>query len=424
LRKANKEQYETADLTPMPTLFRTVVFMLLSFRALAQPAHDNFANRIPVQPSVSFIGSVTGATLEPFDPLHPLAIYAGSNRTNGSVWWSWTPDTTGFAAIVETRNNFPCCGFHTLAVYNGNDLATLRDPVWMFVGPIYGRSINGPEAFLGFLTTADLPVSIGMVGEATESLYHEFLISVSDTPILNESPASQTNVAGGAVYFRFTSPSYRFGRTQWQFNSQDIPNATNAVLFLSDLRPSQAGEYRVIIEATNSAGVLKRTISNPATLTVIGDISRPTIAITPNSSNNLTLAITAPESLWYSVDRTADFKTWSRVANPGDGNVANSQNPLLIQNAFGAGQFFRVEHRGNLPEVCIQNLRAIHFAKEQLRIPYHHLPGQLFNPANLKEFLGELPICPQGGTYDYGPFDTAPHCDIRGHDPSAGVVLP
>lgn len=393
--------------------------------AFAQQPNDNFANRIPVEPSVPFDASLTGAAVEPLDPLSAYTYFSNANL--GSVWWTWTPDATGFATIIDTKNDFPYVDSDALAVYQGDDLASLHDPVWVYVSPSYPPQF-GPKAFLGFPTTAGQPLSIGLVGNATRAFTHNFLITFSETPIIIEPPTSKTNNAGGAVAFHFTSPSYRFGHTQWQFKSQDIPDATNAVLFLSDIRPSHAGEYRVIIEATNSAGVLKRTVSPAATLTVVGDVTPPTLSfqLAPDSPSDLLLNIFGTTNQWYSVYSTIDFKKWTpvEIPFPAKANTVIAGQTLIKQLADA--EYLRVQHRGNLEEVCIQNLLQIHFAKELHRFANHRRIGDAIYVDDLKQFLGELPRCPQAGMYTYGPIDTQPVCSwsAYGHNLRGGVIWP
>src|SRR4051812_9047773 len=317
----------------------------------AQPLNDNFADRLPIEPFVPFNISVTGATFEPLDPL-PAYKFPMSGEF-GSVWCKWTPESTGFAAIVDTENKSPASvmeGLDSVAVFQGDDLAMLHDVVWVYFSPIYGKEIGGPKPFIGFNATGGSPVAVGMVGEASKTVSHNLLMTFSETPIIVEPPASQTNYAGGAVSFHFSSPSYRFGRTQWQFNSQDIPHATNAVLFVSDLRPSKAGEYRVVIEATNSVGVLKRTLSPAATLTVVSDIIPPTISFerATNSASDFVINIFGMPNQWYSIDRSSDFNSWVPAAKYLANTVKSGPTSItLLANA----EYFRVEHLGNLPEV-------------------------------------------------------------------------
>jgi hypothetical protein len=394
-----------------------VAVLAFSILASAQPPNDNFANRIPVEPGVPFDGSAADATFELLDPF-PAYI----PDAYGSVWWTWTPEATGFASIIDTKN-FAVIGFDALAVYQGDDLETLRDPSWIYLSCLFEEPF-GVKAFLGFPTTARAPVSIGMAGRARQTLTHSLLLTFSETPIIIEAPASQTNNAGGAVAFHFTSPSFRFGHTQWQFNSRDIPNATNAVLFLSDIRPSDAGEYRVTIEATNSAGVLKRTVSPVAKLTVIGDITLPTLSLLHAAapSSDLILNILGATNEWYSVEGTSDFATWVPVKVPYWGiNVTTAGANLISQPANF--QILRVQHKGNLTQLCVQHLRQIHFAKELFRFAYHGHPGQSINPDDLKEFLGELPRCPNDGAYTFCALDTPPVCSLLtwGHTAYAGI---
>jgi hypothetical protein len=76
-----------------------------------KPPNDNFANRIALQPGTQeFSGSVYGGTLEAGEPYYWPAFFGDS--TGGSIWWSWTPSISGFAAITlptppQSRLEYP-----------------------------------------------------------------------------------------------------------------------------------------------------------------------------------------------------------------------------------------------------------------------------------------------------------------------------
>jgi hypothetical protein len=87
-----------------------------AFAAQAQPANDDFAQRIKVTGTeVILEGSNTGATLESGEP-QPSWL----NYTN-TVWWEWTAPTSGTVVIQPEGGDFS----PVVAVYEGGSLPTL-----------------------------------------------------------------------------------------------------------------------------------------------------------------------------------------------------------------------------------------------------------------------------------------------------------
>ncbi|MGQ2906064.1 MAG: S8 family peptidase, partial [Neoaquamicrobium sediminum] len=100
------------------------------------PANDDLANRIMIAPHGAIFGprSVTAnntyATAEPGEPLHvnrPVA-------TN-SVWWRYTPATSGRITIDTNGSNFNT----VLAVYTGSSVSNLSLVAWNDDDPALGR---------------------------------------------------------------------------------------------------------------------------------------------------------------------------------------------------------------------------------------------------------------------------------------------
>jgi hypothetical protein len=82
-------------------------------------------------------------------------------------------------------------------------------------------------------------------------------------PFFTQQPSPQSVVAGGNVTFTVTAGGSPPPTFQWRRNSTNIAGATNASLTLSNVQPSDAGDYSVVI--ANSAGNLP---SNNAALVV------------------------------------------------------------------------------------------------------------------------------------------------------------
>lgn len=123
------------------------------------------------------------------------------------------------------------------------------------------------------------------------------------TPVaIVSNPASVTNSAGNTVSFSVSAVGTPAFHYQWQFNSADIPNATNATLTLTNIQAVNAGTYAVTV--TNDFGF---ATSSNAMLVV--NPSVPVITVQPtsqaavvNSSVTLTVAVkgTTPFSYqWY-----------------------------------------------------------------------------------------------------------------------------
>lgn len=84
--------------------------------AVDVPANDNFANRIAIPGSGTVTGSNVGATAESGEPQH-----GATTGTRNSVWWSYTPSSSGQVTIDTAGSNFDT----TLAVYTGNAVNAL-----------------------------------------------------------------------------------------------------------------------------------------------------------------------------------------------------------------------------------------------------------------------------------------------------------
>ncbi len=89
-------------------------------------------------------------------------------------------------------------------------------------------------------------------------------------PRIITQPASQTVIARTDAMLSVTPQGAGPFGFQWRFNGANIPNATNAVLSLPNIQPSQAGDYIVVVlnpaNAINS-DVAHVTVLTPATVT-------------------------------------------------------------------------------------------------------------------------------------------------------------
>src|ERR1051326_7698416 len=84
--------------------------------AQAQPANNNFANRITISgTTINVTGSNVGANKETGEPNH------AGNIGGASVWWTWTAPTSGVVNVTTADSDIDTL----LAVYTGSSLASL-----------------------------------------------------------------------------------------------------------------------------------------------------------------------------------------------------------------------------------------------------------------------------------------------------------
>src|SRR5439155_14061799 len=99
--------------------------------------------------------------------------------------------------------------------------------------------------------------SVGSVSSSAATL------TVLVPPAIINPPQSQGVVRGQSTTFTVDAQGTSPLRYQWRFNGNNLAGATNAALALTNVLPTQAGNYAVVVN--NSVG---GTTSAVATLTV------------------------------------------------------------------------------------------------------------------------------------------------------------
>jgi N-acetylneuraminic acid mutarotase len=121
--------------------------ILLTLTLRAQPANDNFSNRISIATGSVIAAQNQGATVEPGETNH-AGIVGGK-----SVWWSWTAPSN-CSALVNTEGS----DFDTVVgVYTGNSLAGL-----VLVGA--SDDYAGVTSLAGFQATVGVTYQIAVDG--------------------------------------------------------------------------------------------------------------------------------------------------------------------------------------------------------------------------------------------------------------------
>jgi hypothetical protein len=105
--------------------------------------------------------------------------------------------------------------------------------------------------------------SVSVFDDNTSLASAEATLTVLSPPVITSQPASQSQLANTPAVFTVTAEGDEPITYQWRFGANAIPGATDSVLSLPSVQPSQAGTYRV--EVTNPNG---STLSAEAVLTV------------------------------------------------------------------------------------------------------------------------------------------------------------
>ena len=145
-------------------------------------------------------------------------------------------------------------------------------------------------------------------------------VSYTLAPVLVEDiePAQAADVVGGQVTFEAAFASSQPLSYQWQLNSSNIPDATNASLTLTNLQLTDSGAYEVM--ASNSLGVAN---SSANSLTVNG-VPAPTNGLVISSAFQMSATSTVYPALFPSwTIAPGDLLAGKSPSNVGSGNFAN-----------------------------------------------------------------------------------------------------
>jgi len=110
---------------------------------------------------------------------------------------------------------------------------------------------------------------------------YKIIYSGTQAPVITTQPQSITISQGGTATFSVTATGNPAPTYQWRKNGTNISAATAATYAISNVQPSHAGTYSVVV--TNSAGSVT---SNNATLTVTQPNTLPVATITSPANGN------------------------------------------------------------------------------------------------------------------------------------------
>jgi hypothetical protein len=263
---------------------------------------------VPASPSLD-VGQGAGFTLEawiqPTDNVNQRPIFEWQYDTNndhtGAHFWISAIGGSGclFANIVDTTNNshwfYSAPGIittdyqHVALTYSkSNGLASLyrngilvaQTNFGLFTPNTTGNLLLGDRTYLGGATQFHYVGNLDEMSIYSRALTPNEIALIYQAgsggkcgitnsgvaPVITHQPTNQTVAAGGTAHFTVTATGSPTLHYQWYYGQGTfISSSTNPTLTLSNVQPSNAGHYFVIV--TNQFG--SRTSSN-AVLTVTG----------------------------------------------------------------------------------------------------------------------------------------------------------
>lgn len=151
----------------------------------------------------------------------------------------------------------------------------------------------------------DVPAGLSNVVAIAAGGYHSLALVSTDSPTFLQQPQNDLVVPGGTAIFRAAAIGPAPIHYQWQFNGSDVPGQTNAILSLTNIKPSDEGSYDVV-----ASGSVQSVTSSNAFLKVVTSLGD---------------ALGAPYLDWTSSTNPSWIPETSVTTN---GRVAASSGPL------------------------------------------------------------------------------------------------
>jgi predicted Zn-dependent protease len=299
------------------------------------PANNNFANATPITltgATAQVTGTNVGSTKEAGEPNH-----AGNTNVH-SVWWKWTPASSGSVTITTLGSNFDT----VLGVYTGSTVSSLTqvaanddveaatsannsDPNRIRTSTVTFTATAGTTYYIavdgwdGAMASIVLNLSFGTAGGGTP-------------PSITTQPANQTTTPGGSASFTVAAGGNPTGY-QWSFNGSAISGATSATYTLNNVQSANAGNYQVSV--SNSAGTVTSSL---AMLTVV---ATPLPSAIVTTGHDVAFSATDTGGIQWQVSSDGG-KTWTDLSNDSTYRGV-STSTLEISGATAAlnGQLYR-----------------------------------------------------------------------------------
>ncbi|MDB6110018.1 MAG: hypothetical protein JWR69_1768, partial [Pedosphaera sp.] len=221
---------------------------------------------------------LSGVTTIAAGQRHALAL-----KTDGTVV-AWGGNPFGATSVPAGLSNviaIAAGGYHSLALKNDGTVVawgynqygqSLVPPgltnVTAITAGLYGslalRNDGTVVAWgIGDYGQTSVPAGLTNVVAISGGSFHALALVGESAPCISTQPRGLTTQPGTTATFLMTVSGTPPMAYQWQLNGTNIPGATNISLMVSNLQPSNAGDYRV--QASN---LTSNVISQPATLTL------------------------------------------------------------------------------------------------------------------------------------------------------------
>ena len=259
------------------------------------PANDNFAAAIALSGTAAtqtVKGFNTNATQEAGEPQN------ADNAGGQSVWWKWTPTSTGNVTI-DTRGSY---FDSTLGVYTGSSLANLSEAasnddinrgIVQASTVTFSASANttyyiSVDGFKDTTVNSGSQYLNGQADSGAITLNVSFTAAPGSAPAITTQPLSQTVSSGSNVTFSVTVTGTTPLAYQWSHGGNLIVGATKKSLALTNVQTADAGNYSVTI--TNYLGSVT---SASASL----NVNQPPVISTQPASQTVTAGANATFSV-------------------------------------------------------------------------------------------------------------------------------
>ena len=241
---------------------------------------------------------------------HTLAL-----RTDGTVV-GWGGDTFrqidipgGFSNVVAIaagyNHSLALRGDGTVLAWGRSDFGAIAVPaelsnvVAIAGGEEHSLALRGDGTVVGwgydFYGQCDPPAEATNLVDIAAGVYHSLALRNSAVSFVAHQAVERTVYSGSTVLLAAGALAVPGASCQWQLNGTNISGATGTVLWLANIKPSNAGSYRVV--STNSSGA---ATSSNLNLTVVTTLPIITCQPTNNTSAPglpMTFAVSAVGSL-------------------------------------------------------------------------------------------------------------------------------
>ncbi len=188
---------------------------------------------------------------------------------------------------------------------------------WQQPGYYYGVPVRNWAFDTNFLVQADLPPLTPL------------LVNSNVAPTVAAQPANEAVLVGQTTNFTVTASGVPAVSYQWTFDGTNIVGATNDVLFLSDVDPTNAGYYAV--EVSN---VLGSVISPNALLSVYASAAPALSAFSFTLNGGAEFSVSGVPGFNYTVEASTNLIDWVPLTTSNSPFLFTDTNANLPQRFY------------------------------------------------------------------------------------------